>query len=311
MQLTIKKKPYDGDPAKDRDKFIGGSDAGAIFGLNPYKSAYRLWAEKTGKVSSEIPDNDALRTGRDLEQYVAERFSEKTGKKVRRDNTTYYVDEYPFIAGHVDRRVVGENAILECKTASSYQNPEYAAGNFPPHYYAQCQHYMAVTGAEKVYLAVLCFPHLYYTEYSRDEREIEALISGEVNFWNMVKDNTPPAPDGSDSSRNTLDELYPSSNPERSLTMPKNIVTAVETLESMKDTAKKLDAEIKSQENIIKAFLGDAETAVGTDWAVTWKTSKRTGIDSARLKRERPDIFEHYQKTTESRTFRTKRRTAE
>jgi hypothetical protein len=51
--------------------------------------------------------------------------------------------------------------------------------------------------------------------------------------------------------------------------MPKNIVTAVETLESMKDTAKKLDAEIKSQENIIKAFLGDAETAVGTDWAVT------------------------------------------
>jgi predicted phage-related endonuclease len=127
----------------------------------------------------------------------------------------------------------------------------------------------------------------------------------------MVKDNTPPAPDGSDSSRNTLDELYPSSDPERSLTMPKNIVTAVETLESMKDTAKKLDAEIKSQENIIKAFLGDAETAVGTDWAVTWKTSKRTGIDSARLKRERPDIFEHYQKTTESRTFRTKRRTAE
>ena len=32
-----------------RGNYIGGSDAGAVVGLNPYKSAYALWAEKTGQ----------------------------------------------------------------------------------------------------------------------------------------------------------------------------------------------------------------------------------------------------------------------
>ena len=32
---------------------IGGSDAAAIVGLNPYKSAYALWAEKSGKIEPE------------------------------------------------------------------------------------------------------------------------------------------------------------------------------------------------------------------------------------------------------------------
>lgn len=307
MQLTIKKKPYDGDPAKDRDKFIGGSDAGVIFGLNPYKSAYRLWAEKTGKISGHVPDNDAMRTGRDLEQYVADRFCEQTGKKVHRVNATYYIEEYPFIAGHVDRKVVGENAILECKTASSFRNEEYAAGNFPAHYYAQCQHYMAVTGADRVYLACLCFPHLYFTCYERDEAEIEALVSAEREFWRMIQENEEPAPDGSESSAETLRELYPDSDPGKSLTMTKDITKALEVLESMKQTADQIKAEIETQQNIIKAFMGEAETAVSADWTVTWKTQKRTAIDTVRLKAERPDIYEHYQKTTETRTFRTKR----
>jgi len=308
MNLTIKKVPYDGDPAKGRDKFIGGSDAGAIFGLNPWKSSYRLWAEKTGKISGEIPDNDALRTGRDLEQYVAERFMDATGKTVRRDNHTYYLEEFPFIAGHVDRRVVGENAILECKTANTFQNEGYASGNFPPHYYAQCQHYMAVTGADAVYLAVLCFPHFYYTKYERDEAEIETLINAEREFWKLVQEDVPPAPDGSDSSSEAIAEIYPESDPEKSLTMPKSIATALDTIETIKSSIKELQTMQTAQENLVKDFLGDAETAIGSDWSVTWKTTKRTGIDSKRLKAERPDIFEHYSKETESRVFRTKRR---
>ena len=89
--------------SKDRNHYIGGSDAGAIFGLNPWKSKYKLWCEKTGKISDEIPDNDAMLTGRDLEQYVAERFERETGKKVRRDNYRYTLDEYPFMVGHIDR----------------------------------------------------------------------------------------------------------------------------------------------------------------------------------------------------------------
>ena len=66
-----------------RLKGIGGSDAGSILGFNPYKSAYTLWCEKTGRIHNDI-DNESMRLGRDLEDYVAQRFTEATGKKVRK-----------------------------------------------------------------------------------------------------------------------------------------------------------------------------------------------------------------------------------
>ena len=84
---------------------IGGSDAGSICGVNPFGSPMEL-------------DNEAVRQGHDLEDYVAQRFMEKTGLKVRRSNFMYRSVEHPFMIADVDRLVIGEDAGLECKTAS-------------------------------------------------------------------------------------------------------------------------------------------------------------------------------------------------
>ena len=62
---------------------IGGSDAGAMCGLNPYRSPMAVYWEKTTD-TLDLSDNEAMRQGRDLENYVAQRFTEETGKKVRR-----------------------------------------------------------------------------------------------------------------------------------------------------------------------------------------------------------------------------------
>lgn len=71
-----------------RKKGITGTDAGAIVGLDPYKSAFAVYQDK---VSDEITDsdNEAMRQGRDLEEYVARRFVEETGLKVRRANAIF------------------------------------------------------------------------------------------------------------------------------------------------------------------------------------------------------------------------------
>ena len=61
---------------KFRKNYIGGSDAAAIIGLNPFVTPYSLWAEKTGRLP-EREDNEAMRQGRDLEQYVADLASRK------------------------------------------------------------------------------------------------------------------------------------------------------------------------------------------------------------------------------------------
>jgi putative phage-type endonuclease len=75
---------------------IGGSDAGAICGLNPYSSPMKVYQDKTSSTISN-EDNEAMRQGRDLEDYVARRFMEETGIKVRRSNYMYRNEEYPFM----------------------------------------------------------------------------------------------------------------------------------------------------------------------------------------------------------------------
>lgn len=80
-----------------RKKGIGGSDAGSICGLNPYSTATSVFQDKTQMQAEEKADNEAMRQGRDLEEYVARRFTEETGKKVRRANAIFYKEEQPFM----------------------------------------------------------------------------------------------------------------------------------------------------------------------------------------------------------------------
>ena len=130
---------------KLRKTGIGGSDAGAVCGLNPYSSAMKVFQDKISDTVEEA-DNETMRIGHDLEDYVAKRFTEATGLKVRKSNFMYRSKEHPYMLADVDRLIVGEDAGLECKTASAYSADKWADGNIPLHYLMQCYHYIAVTG---------------------------------------------------------------------------------------------------------------------------------------------------------------------
>lgn len=79
--LNLDKKEW----LKYRKSGIGGSDAGAVCGLNPYRTAMQVYQDKVSEEIEEM-DNEAMRQGREFEDYVAKRFMEATGKKVRRAN---------------------------------------------------------------------------------------------------------------------------------------------------------------------------------------------------------------------------------
>ena len=102
-------------------------------------------------------DNEAMRQGREFEDYVARRFTEETGKKVRRANAMFYDENNPFMLADVDRMIVGENAGLECKTASPFMAEHWKDDNIPLSYQMQCYHYMSVCNADAWYLAVLIY----------------------------------------------------------------------------------------------------------------------------------------------------------
>lgn len=284
---------------------IGGSDAGAVLGFNQYKSPYTLWCEKTGRIDSDVPDNEAMRQGRDLEQYVAERWMEATGKKVRRSGYSYQSKEHPFMLANVDRLVNGEKAGLECKTASALTRTKYDRGDIPASYYAQCMHYMAVTGLERWYIAILVMGKGFYTyTVERDEKEIEALISAEEDFWNCVETDTEPEIDGSKSTAETLEKLYSESNGEEA-ELPE-LDSDAAMLDDISSRIKELEAMKRQYENRIKDAMKDAEKCDTGNAVVTWKTVTSGRLDTKKLKAEMPDVYEKYVKQSSSRRFTMK-----
>lgn len=286
-----------------RQKSIGGSDASSIIGLNPWSSPYTVWADKLGKIPPK-EDNEAMRQGRDLEFYVAERFCEATGKKVRRENHILINPDYPFAHANVDRMVVGEDAGLECKTTSSLNMKNFKNGAFPDTYYVQCVHYMMVTGCKKWYLAVLVLNKDFMVfEIERDEEEIEALAKSEAEFWKLVEEKTSPIADGTSSTSNTISVLYPESNEESvnlfayeaDLQQYIALSAQIKELEKLKDEAA----------NKVKAFLGEAGRGESDHYRVSWTSSTRNTFDSKRFASDHKDIdLSEYYKTSSYRTFK-------
>lgn len=133
---------------------ITGTDAGAILGVNPYRSAFQVYHDKISDTIEDI-DNEAMRQGRDLEDYVAQRFSEETGLKARRANAIYQSEEHPLLLADFDRLIVGQKAGLECKTVSPFSADKWANGKIPAHYLARVDHYLVVSGFDCWYVAAL------------------------------------------------------------------------------------------------------------------------------------------------------------
>lgn len=287
-----------------RKKYIGGSDAAAVVGLNSFSSPYTVWADKLGKLPPK-EDNEAMRLGRDLEDYVAKRFTEQTGKKVRRKNFILWNSDYPFAHANVDRLIVGENAGLECKTTSVLNLKSFKNGEFPENYYVQCMHYMAVTGYKKWYLAVLILGKEFKVfEIERDEDEIKALMEAEREFWSCVEKGEPPMIDGSEATTNTIKTVLAESNDNTSV----NLFAYESTLEqyiALSKQIKELENLRDEMANKVKVFMDSSAKGESDKYKVSFLSTLRQSFDSKRFAKDNPNIdLSDYYKTSTYRTFR-------
>jgi putative phage-type endonuclease len=301
-KISTKNMPHE-EWLEHRRNSIGGSDASAIIGLNTYTSPYTVWADKLGKLPPK-EDNEAMRLGRDLEDYVAKRFTEATGKKVRKENNILINPDIPFAHANVDRMIIGEDAGFEAKTTSALNLKKFKNGEYPENYYVQCVHYLMVTGCKRWYLGVLILGVGFrWFVIERDEVEIEALKKSEADFWEYVKSGQAPLADGSDSTSETLKTIYPESNgSEVNLMAFETELKQYKQLAKLEDEYKKLQNEVV---NRIKSYMGDAEKGISNYFKVSWKSSIRSTFDHKRFAEDNPGIdLTDYYKATPTRTFK-------
>lgn len=190
---------------------IGGSDAAAILGLNPWKSNIELWLEKTGQaITPDISDKDVVKYGvaaepllrslfaLDFPEYEVEYFG---------DNMILN-DDFPFGAASLDGELTekgtGRKGILEIKTTNILQSmqKEKWKNKLPDNYYVQCIHYLMITGYSFVELVAQLKSDFngeiykqtkhYHIERSEVEEDIKYLESSERKFWKQVQEKRRP-----------------------------------------------------------------------------------------------------------------------
>ena len=193
-----------------RSKGIGGSDAGAIIGVNRFKTNVQLWEEKMGNVKpADLSDNPYVRYGTLAEPSIRNLFA--------LDYPEYTVEYHenrllrstikPFMQASLDGELIDQNGrrgILEIKTsnmmsASAWSNWE---DRIPDSYYAQILHYLIVTGygfavlrAHLVYSKdrdVRTTVRHYFIERSDVIEDMDYLAEKEQEFWDGLQKGIRP-----------------------------------------------------------------------------------------------------------------------
>lgn len=278
----------------ERNRGIGGSDIATILGLNKWKSPLQLFLEKTGKVVAEdLSDKEVIYWGNVLEDVVAKEFERRTGKKVRKRHVMFCDDKYPYMRANVDREVVGENAVLECKTTDKRNADQWVDDQVPANYILQCQWYMMIRGYEKAYIACLIGGNQFvFKEIKRDEELIEIIKGKAVEFWetNVLGDVEPDA-DYMDKAAYKQLTLCPDA-----IELPDDIDFKIELLEEIKRDEKTLKQTKDKLEAEIKQAMQGHEVGLTSKYRLNWKKSVQKRFDSKRFKEEQSEIHEKYMK---------------
>ena len=191
---------------------IGGSDASAILGMNPYRTNIELWQIKTGRlIPEDISDKPYVRYGTEAEQHLRKLFELDFPEYEMRyvENNMFINDDYPFahasLDGWLTEKDTGRTGVWECKTTNILQSMQKEKWNhrIPDNYYIQLLHYLLVTGWDFAVLKaqlkyefdgeVYLQTKHYRIERSEVEEDIQLLEAAERTFWKQVQERKRPA----------------------------------------------------------------------------------------------------------------------
>lgn len=192
-------------------KAIGGSDAAALVGLNPYKTNIDLWREKTGRAAApDISNEDYVKFGHDAEPHIRELFAlDHPQYEVGYvENNMFINDRYPFahasLDGWLTEKETGRKGILEIKTTNILQSMQREKWNdrIPDNYYCQVLWYLMVTEFDFAILKArlrsdwqgetrITIRH-YLIERSEVQEDIDELEKAGWKMWKAIQEDREP-----------------------------------------------------------------------------------------------------------------------
>lgn len=307
---------------KLRTNGIGGSDAGAILGLNRYATPLSVYLAKKDFV--HFTGNKATEWGNILEDPIRQKAKEELGIEIEAVPGMFRSKKHDFMTANFDGLVFvdGEKEITGVRVGglgghevkTSRTGDGFTVDEIPDSYYCQVQHYMAVTGLSWFVLTVFIFDRYEGKHYviPRNEDFINTLINGEKEFWeNNILANVTPAPTGYEQEMDLV----------KSLPMAEEISLDCEC-EELLEEKEFLDSQIKdlqSKSNAVKEQIllkmavgsgvpeGGAEKVTATcgQWKITLNTQTCKKVDTNALKKA--GLYKQFTRDSVSKVLRVTR----
>ena len=264
----------------ERRKGIGSSDAAAILGISPWASPLSVYADKKGLIP-ERDDSERMRWGTLLEPIVLAEYGKETGHEVQPCSTLCRSAERSWQLATPDAwRFRKEDpgtplpfGVIELKTTGMGWSWTEGA---PPHVVAQVQHQLAVTGLSWASVVVLVNgSRLLWIDLPRDDAFIARLNDAEADFWERVEKDLPPAPDGTEASREALKLLYPRDTG-AVIALPGEFIDLDREREELLRAKATVEKDLEVANQRIKAALADAtEGTLASGVRYSYRTQQR------------------------------------
>ncbi len=304
---------------RNRTRGIGGSDVGAICGVNKWSSARLIYLKKTGQYQdSEDEFSDAalerMHFGHMLEPIVADEYTRRTGNKVVVSPATLTHKEYPWAIANVDRLIVNDEGIpygiLECKTAGEFMDDAWSEGDIPISYLYQLNWYLWVTGLKYGVIACLVGGNKFYhyEVWRNDQLLLEDIVPTVDKFWNYhVKELVEPDLTGTDADT----EYVANENAEvikgSEITMDDDVLNELASVvKECKAQIKELKATEKEAANRLKDVLKNNEIGYTQDHIIKWSPRSQSRVDTTKLKEKYPEVYADCLKQISFRVFTVK-----
>jgi putative phage-type endonuclease len=289
-----------------RREKIGGSEAAAACGIDPYRSRRLLWYEKVHGI--ERDESEAMRLGTLLQPAIAEIVAERGYEIMPAPADGFVHPELPWMIVHPDglASMNGQKAIAEIKTRGSGWKDDDERALFP--YIMQVQHGMEVIGCDVGLLAVLHGGYgglrLDVREIERDDALIGTMVELEQEIVDAVRTLQPPPARGAKSDDESLKLEFPTSSG-GAIRATGDVWQMVKEARGLKEQRDEVDRQYKERVQNIQAYMGEAEQLVSPfdEQACRWPTVTEHRFNAAAFKAAHPSIHAEFVRENSVRRF--------
>lgn len=267
---------------------IGGSDAAAILGLSPWRTAIDVYLDKVGKPIERT--SPAMEWGQLLEPVIRNYYARRENIEIETfENRIFIHPRYDWMRASIDGYIPVRRAVLEIKTGRSAEKDKWDP--IPPYYYAQVQHYLEVLGLDEAHVVALIDGSEVLTRFvRRDQAFIDRLLEAEYRFWHEhVLRRMPPEA----KSYDDVCALYPSLQAGKSKIATDDIIKDLREYKQLQQQLKDLEKRAEEIKARVCAYLGDADTLTDEYGQVLVTHKEYQGalrVDQSRLFEKYPEI---------------------